>query len=104
MEVFKANDVEQHVGDSNATESDSMLVKANVSAEKLLNYSVSRYAEQEGTLTRNNSLSIGLGVVGNIHQVERGYKLHDETLPSDCIASAAICSFCNNSNSRLQLY
>lgn len=36
--VFKANDVEQHVGDSNAIESNSMPVRADTSAEKLLNF------------------------------------------------------------------
>lgn len=38
MEVFKANDVEQHVGDSNAIESNSMPVRADSSAEKLLKF------------------------------------------------------------------
>ena len=37
MDVFKAT-VEQHVGDSNATESDSMLVRANACTEKLVNF------------------------------------------------------------------
>lgn len=37
MDVFKAT-VEQHVGDSNATESDSMLVRANACNEKLVNF------------------------------------------------------------------
>lgn len=37
IDVFKAT-VEQHVGDSNATESDSMLVRANACTEKLVNF------------------------------------------------------------------
>ena len=38
MDVIKANDVEQHVGDSNTTETSSMPIRANACAEKLVNF------------------------------------------------------------------
>ena len=90
---------------SDASESEELPMEVNVSASKLQNSSFSMYEEQEGILTRKKSINVGLGVPSvNCDNIASRYKIQDATLLRDCIASAAICSFCRKSQSTLQLF
>ena len=87
------------------SETKDLPVRVNVSASKLHNSSFSSFEEQEGTLTRKKSISVGLRVASaDVSQVVSGFKLQDATLLSEGIASAAICSSCRKPQSTLKLY
>ena len=77
------------------SETKDLPVRVNVSASKLHNSSFSSFEEQEGTLTRKKSISVGLRVASaDVSQVASVFKLQDATLLSEGIASAVICSSC----------
>ena len=78
-------------------------IRVNVSARKLLNSSFEKYENQQGILTREKAVNVGLGSTSKM-KAATGYKLQDAVLWNQCMLVAAICSVCRKSDSRLQLY
>ena len=78
-------------------------IRENVSARNLLNSSFEKYEHQQGILTREKAVSVGLGLTSKM-KAATGYKLQDAVLWNQCMSVAAICSVCRKPDSRLQLY
>lgn len=89
------------ISDSDAQNAASNL--KNMSANKLLNSSFDESDNNSGVMTRKQAKAVGLGCQTNI-EMATGFKLQDAVLLNDCISSAAICSSCHLSTSKLQLY
>ena len=87
------------ISDSDAQNAASNI--KNMLANKLLNSSFDESDNNSGVMTRKQAKAVGFGCQTNIEMATR-FKLKDAVL--DCISSAAICSLCHLSISKLQLY
>ena len=89
------------ISDSDAQNAASDL--KNMPANKLSNSFFDESDNNSGVMTRKQAKAVGLGWQTNI-EMATGFKLQDAVLLNDCISSAAICSSCHLSTSKLQLY